>query len=57
MHFGSGCSWLTVGGMIPLRIAIVGDTKGPDLQTLMALLGKEESLRRIRTCVERNKDR
>ena len=42
--------------MIPLRIAIVGDTKGPDLQTLMALLGKEESLRRIRACVERNKD-
>ena len=42
--------------MIPLRIAIVGDTKGPDLQTLMALLGKEESIRRIRVCVERNKD-
>ena len=33
--------------MIPLRIALVGGTFGPDLQTIAAMLGKDEVLRRI----------
>jgi glutamyl-tRNA synthetase len=33
--------------MIPLRIALVGGTFGPDLQVIAAMLGKEEVLKRI----------
>lgn len=33
--------------MIPLRIALVGGTFGPDLQTIAHMLGKEETIRRI----------
>ncbi len=33
--------------MIPLRIALVGGTFGPDLQVIAAMLGKEEVKRRI----------
>jgi glutamyl/glutaminyl-tRNA synthetase len=33
--------------MIPLRIALVGGTFGPDLQVIAAMLGKEEVERRI----------
>jgi len=33
--------------MIPLRIALVGGTFGPDLQDVASLLGKEEVLRRL----------
>jgi len=33
--------------MIPLRIALVGGTFGPDLQTIMTMLGKNEVLNRI----------
>ena len=33
--------------MIPLRIALVGGTFGPDLQVIAAMLGKDEVLRRI----------
>jgi len=33
--------------MIPLRIALVGGTFGPDLQVIVAMLGKDEVLRRI----------
>jgi glutamyl-tRNA synthetase len=35
--------------MIPLRIALVGGTFGPDLQVIAAMLGKEEVLKRIET--------
>lgn len=34
--------------MIPLRIAIVGTTKGPHLAKIMELIGKEENIKRIR---------
>ena len=34
--------------MIPLRIALVGGTFGPDLPVIVAMLGKEEVVRRIR---------
>jgi glutamyl-tRNA synthetase len=33
--------------MIPLRIALVGGTFGPDLQVIAAMLGKDEAARRI----------
>ncbi len=33
--------------MIPLRIALVGGTFGPDLQVIASMLGKEEVVRRI----------
>lgn len=33
--------------MMPLRLAIVGEMKGPDMHEIMAVLGKEESLRRL----------
>jgi glutamyl-tRNA synthetase len=33
--------------MIPLRITLVGGTFGPDLQAIIAMLGKDEVLRRI----------
>jgi len=33
--------------MIPLRIALVGGTFGPDLQVIAVMLGKDEVLRRI----------
>ena len=33
--------------MIPLRIALVGGTFGPDLQVIAAMLGKDEVVRRI----------
>ncbi len=36
----------------PLRIALTGDLKGPDLFEMMALLGKEETLKRIRKAIE-----
>ncbi len=39
--------------MIPLRLALVGESKGPDLFTIMELLGREEALARIRLAVER----
>lgn len=37
--------------MIPLRIAMVGDTKGPDLPEILVMLGKEEVSSRISACI------
>jgi glutamyl-tRNA synthetase len=34
--------------MIPLRLALVGESRGPDLFSIMELLGREESIARIR---------
>ena len=33
--------------MMPLRLALVGSLQGPDLFEICAILGKEESIRRI----------
>lgn len=33
--------------MMPLRLALVGEMKGPDVMDIIAVLGKEESIRRI----------
>lgn len=38
--------------MIGLRISIVGEAKGPDLKEIMAFLGKEETIARIKKAVE-----
>ncbi len=38
--------------MPPLRLVIVGDMKGPHLFDIMALIGKEESVKRISTAIE-----
>ena len=38
--------------MVPLRIALVGGTFGPDLQTIAAMLGKDEVLKRIEQILE-----
>jgi glutamyl-tRNA synthetase len=39
--------------MIPLRLALVGEGKGPDLFSIMELLGREESIDRINLALER----
>jgi len=39
--------------MIPVRLALVGESKGPDLFSLMGLLGREESISRINLAVEK----
>ena len=41
--------------MVPLRIALTGSATGPDLGELMALLGKEEVVKRIRRATEQIK--
>ena len=33
--------------MMPLRLAMVGEMKGPDMHEIMAVLGKEEVLSRL----------
>ncbi len=51
-------SWIESSGigfgkvMAPLRLAIVGDLKGPHLFDIIELLGKEESLNRISNAVK-----
>lgn len=39
--------------MPPLRLALVGDLKGPHLFDIMELIGKTESVRRIRTAISK----
>ena len=39
--------------MGPLRLIIVGDMKGPHLFDIIALLGREESVRRINTAIKK----
>jgi len=38
--------------MIPLRIALVGGTFGPDLQVIAAMLGKDEVIKRIEKIIQ-----
>lgn len=37
--------------MMPLRLALVGELKGPDVPDIMQILGKEETIARIRNAV------
>jgi len=41
--------------MQPLRLSLVGDSKGPDLFVIMEMLGKDEVIKRIKTAVEKIK--
>ena len=51
-------SWIGNAGygfgqvMPPLRLALVGEMKGPHISNIMALVGKEESISRIRAAIE-----
>mgnify|MGYP000093003766 FL=1 len=38
--------------MMPLRLSLVGELKGPDVPDLLEILGKEESLKRIVKAIE-----
>jgi glutamyl-tRNA synthetase len=37
--------------MMPLRLALVGEMKGPDVFEIASILGKEETIRRIETAI------
>lgn len=39
--------------MMPLRLALVGELKGPDVPDILEILGKEESIVRIKNAVKR----
>ena len=39
--------------MPPLRLFLVGDMKGPHIFDIMAMVGKEESIARIKTALEK----
>jgi glutamyl-tRNA synthetase len=41
--------------MMPLRLALVGELKGPDVPDLLEILGKEESLTRLKLAIEKIK--
>jgi glutamyl-tRNA synthetase len=44
---------LNMGGvMVPIRLAMVGATKGPDLQSIMELLGKDEVINRLKAILK-----
>ena len=38
--------------MMPLRLALVGELKGPDVPDLLEILGKEESNNRLKSAIE-----
>ncbi len=42
--------------MNPLRLALVGENKGPGLFDIMEILGREESVARIKLAIERNRN-
>ena len=37
--------------MMPLRLALVGEMKGPDVFDIVEVLGKDESIRRINKAI------
>jgi glutamyl-tRNA synthetase len=39
--------------MIPLRLALVGESKGPGLFSIIEILGRDETLKRIELAIER----
>jgi len=40
--------------MMPLRLALVGELKGPDVPDIMNIIGKEETLKRIEKAISSN---
>lgn len=51
-------SWVTESGigfgrvMQPLRLSLVGEMKGPDVFAIMEILGKDESIKRLKNAVK-----
>ena len=41
--------------MMPLRLALVGEMKGPDVMDILSVLGKKESLKRIENLIDKIK--
>jgi len=39
--------------MMPLRLSLVGELKGPDIPDILEILGKEESINRIETAINK----
>ena len=37
--------------MMPLRLALVGEMKGPDVFDIASLLGKEETIKRVKNAI------
>ncbi len=52
-------SWITGAGigfgrvMQPLRLSLVGEMKGPDVFAIMEILGKEETVKRIKNAIKK----
>lgn len=40
--------------MMPLRLALVGELKGPDVPDIMSIIGKEETIARIESAINSN---
>ncbi len=40
--------------MMPLRLALVGELKGPDVPDIMSIIGKEETINRIQSAINSN---
>ena len=40
--------------MMPLRLCLVGELKGPDVPDILEILGKDESLHRIDEALKKN---
>ena len=40
--------------MMPLRIALVGSLQGPDLFQIASMIGKKETITRIKNAIEKN---
>ena len=41
--------------MMPLRLALVGELKGPDVPDIMNIIGKEKTIERIEKLIETQK--
>ena len=39
--------------MMPLRLALVGELRGPDVPEIMEIIGKEETIERIQRLIEK----
>ena len=50
-HFAESHSLGMGKVMMPLRLSLVGELKGPDVPEIMEILGKEESIKRIKNAI------
>ena len=54
-HFAESKSLGMGKVMMPLRLSLVGELKGPDVPDILEILGKEESVARIKNAVHQIK--